>query len=417
MDNPATNNAATADPPTADRSSDDAPSSPSGRAAAPASGAPGPGTQRLGKKRPTIEMVAKRAGVSRQTVSNAANAPHRLHPETLKRVLGTIDELGYRPSAAARSLRTQATRVIGCRLLPSNYGGTGGVLDRLLHALCETARSSGYNVLAFSVDTDEEEIAVFDDLLSRNAVDAFVLSNTHHEDVRPDWLLDHGAHFVAFGRPWGVDHPRHSWVDVDGASGTAEAVQHLAGLGHTRIAFLGINEGIGVGDDRYHGWQRAMDDLGLGAAGLVARAEDGIGPGKALAEQMLSGPAPPTAFVCVSDAMAVGALRAIEELGLVAGEDVSVVGFDDSPIASVIQPRLSSIRQPVEKVAQKLVEILLAELSGDQKGPSRVLMGPWLVRRDTTSERTSGTTEGMTSNTAEAAGPRKVRRQATASST
>src|SRR6202050_1565973 len=106
------------------------------------------------KKRPTIEMVAKQAGVSRQTVSNAANAPHRLRPETLARVLGTIDELGYRPSQAARSLRTRATQVIGCRLLPSNYGGTGGILDRLLHALCDAARSNGYNVLTFSAGSE-----------------------------------------------------------------------------------------------------------------------------------------------------------------------------------------------------------------------------------------------------------------------
>jgi DNA-binding LacI/PurR family transcriptional regulator len=340
-------------------------------------------------KRPTIEMVAQRAGVSRQTVSNAANAPHRLRPETLKRVLGTIDELGYRPSHAARSLRTRATGVIGCRLLPSNYGGTGGVLDRLLHALCDAARSSGYNVLAFSVDTDDEEIGVFDDLLRRNAVDGFVLANTHHGDVRPNWLLDQGARFVAFGRPWGVEHPGHSWVDVDGARGTSEAVNHLASLGHTRIGFLGLGEGNGVGDDRYHGWQRAMDDLGLPVKGLVARAEDGIASGKALAEHMMDAPQAPTAFVCVSDAMALGALRATEDRGLVAGRDISIVGFDDSPVASVIRPRLSSLRQPVEGVAHKIVEVLLSELGGTQRRPSRVLLAPWLVRRESTGERPS----------------------------
>jgi DNA-binding LacI/PurR family transcriptional regulator len=342
---------------------------------------------RNSNRRPTIETVAERAGVSRQTVSNAFNAPHRLHPDTLKRVLGTIDELGYRPSHAARSLRTRATGVIGCRLLPGDYGGTGGVLDRLLHALCDAARGSGYNVLAFSVATDDEEIGVFDDLLRRNAVDGFVLANTHHGDVRPDWLVDQGARFVAFGRPWGVQHARHSWVDVDGASGTAEAVNHLAGLGHTRVAFLGLGKGNGVGDNRYHGWETAMADLGLPVSGLVARAEDGIASGKALADQLLDAAAPPTAFVCVSDAMAVGALRAIEDRGMVAGSDVSVVGFDDSPIASVITPRLSSVRQPIEGVAHKLVEILLAELGGTQRRPSRVLLAPWLVRRDSTSER------------------------------
>ncbi len=334
------------------------------------------------RKRPTIEMVAKRAGVSRQTVSNAHNAPHRLRPETLRKVLGTIDELGYRPSRAARSLRTRSTQVIGCRLLPGNPSGTGGILDRLLHALCDAARSKGYDVLTFSVASDDEEIEVFDDLLARNAVDGFVLANTHHGDIRPDWLLGEGAHFVAFGRPWGAESPSHSWVDVDGSAGTAEAVHHLASLGHTRIGFLGIPEGSGTGDDRYSGWLRATEALGLPTAGLVLRAEDGIRSGRALAERLLGQAHPPTGIVCESDALALGALRALEDLGLVPGRDVSVVGFDDSPVASVLRPRLTSVRQPIEAVAQKLVEVLLAEITGTQRRPSRVLLAPWLVVRE-----------------------------------
>jgi DNA-binding LacI/PurR family transcriptional regulator len=203
-------------------------------------------------------------------------------------------------------------------------------------------------------------------------------------------------------------------VDVDGARGTSEAVNHLASLGHTRIGFLGLGEGNGVGDDRYHGWQRAMDDLGLPVRGLVARAEDGIATGKALAEQMMNGPNPPTAFVCISDAMAVGALDAIEELGMRAGHDVSVVGFDDSPVASVIRPRLSSLRQPVEGVAHKLVEVLLAELAGTQRRPSRVLLAPWLVRRESTGDcappKSAPTHKPP-------AGPGRARRQRTSPST
>jgi DNA-binding LacI/PurR family transcriptional regulator len=219
-------------------------------------------------------------------------------------------------------------------------------------------------------------------LLRRHAVDGFVLANTHHCDVRPTWLLDQGAPFVAFGRPWGVEHPRHSWVDVDGAYGTSEAVFHLAGLGHTRIGFLGLLEGSGVGDDRYMGWQRAMDELHLPVKGLIVRSEDGIASGKALTEKLIGSAHPPTALVCVSDAMALGALRAIEDGDLRAGRDVSVVGFDDSPIAAVIQPRLSSLCQPIEGVANKLVEVLLAELSGSQRRPARELLAPWLVARE-----------------------------------
>ena len=162
-----------------------------------------------------------------------------------------------------------------------------------------------------------------------------------------------------------------------------------------------------MGDDRYHGWQRAMDDLGLPVRGLVARAEDGIATGRALAEHMMSGPNPPTAFVSVSDAMAVGALDAIEARGLMAGQDVSVVGFDDSPVASVIRPRLSSLRQPVEGVAHKLVEVLLAELAGTQRRPSRVLLSPWLVRRESTGECFSTSTGPSTSSAPANPGPTK----------
>ena len=290
------------------------------------------------KKRPTIEVVARRAGVSRQTVSNAANAPHRLRPETLQKVLGTIDELGYRPSQAARSLRTSSTRVIGCRLLPNNHAGTGGILDRLLHALCDAARAKGYGVLTFSADNDDDEIGALDDLLRRKAVDGFVLANTHYGDVRPGWLIDQGAHFVAFGRPWGVARSEHSWVDVDGASGTSQAVRHLAELGHSRIGFLGLPQGSGVGDDRFEGWQSAVEALGIPATGLVARVEDGIISGHALADELMGRTEPPSALVCVSDAMAVGASRAIEDRGLTVGRDISVVGFDDSPVASVLRP-------------------------------------------------------------------------------
>jgi LacI family transcriptional regulator len=336
----------------------------------------------VGGRRPTIEMVAELAGVSRQTVSNAYNAPERLRPETLRTVLAAIEELGYRPSQAARSLRTDASHVIGCRLLPSNYGGTGGVLDGWFHALCDAARSSGYNILTFAASTDDDEIAIYDDLLRRGAVDGFVLTNTHHADARPAAIEQLGARCVAFGRPWGVRRPQHSWVDVDGASGTSEAVRHLAGLGHTRIGFLGVGEGSGVGDDRHRGWYRAMEALGLPTKGMVARAEDGIGSGRVLAERLLDSPRAPSAFVCVSDAMAVGAIHALEDRGGRPGRDVAVVGFDDSPIASVIRPGLSSLRQPIETVAARLIDLLLAELNDAQRSPARVLLKPHLVVRE-----------------------------------
>ena len=340
-------------------------------------------------KRATIEMVARHCGVSRQTISNAINAPHRLRPATLQKVLRAIEELGYRPSHAARSLRTHATNVIGCRLLPSSHGGTGGVLDGWFHALCAAARSNGYDVLTFSASTDDEEIEVYDDLLRRRAVDGFVLTNTHYLDPRPTWLNEHEATFVAFGRPWGTPNASHSWIDVDGARGTADAVRHLADRGHSRIGFLGLTKGSGVCDDRFQGWSTAMRALDLPVKGLIGRAEDGIASGRALTEKLLDGPRPPTGLVCVSDSMAVGAIRAAEDRGWVVGQDIAIVGFDDSPIASLLRPSLTSVRQPIVAVAGELVGALIAELSDDNRRPSRILLAPRLIVRESSGAQLS----------------------------
>lgn len=344
--------------------------------------------------RPTVESVAQHARVSRQTVSNALNAPERVRPDTLARVLASIDELGYRPNSAARTLRTQSTRLLACRLLPALQLSAGGVLDRFLHALCDAARGHGYHVLSFAAGSDDAEIDVFDDLLRRNAVDAYVLSGTHYVDPRPRWLAGRGALFVAFGRPWGEARSAHSWVDVDGAAGVAAAVDHLASHGHRRIAFVGWPRGSGVGDDRFRGWQRAVEARHLPSRGLVVRGEDGVAAGAALAERLLDAAAPPTAIVCVSDVMALGALRALDDRGLRPGWDVAVTGFDDSPLATVVRPGLTSVRQPLEAVAEKVIELLLDHLDGSPGKPVRLLLPPALVVRASSEPHPSAAPKG-----------------------
>ena len=334
--------------------------------------------------RPTVESVARRAQVSRQTVSNALNAPHRVHPDTLVRVLAAVEELGYRPNSAARTLRTQSTRLLACRLLPTLQMNAGGVLDRFLHTLCEAARDRGYDVLSFAAASDDAEIDVFDDLLRRTAVDGYVIAGTHHVDPRPRWLAGRGAPFVAFGRPWGEAESAHSWVDVDGAAGTAQAVDHLVSRGHRRIAFLGWPEGSGAGDDRFAGWERVVRVHRLPTRGLVRRAEDGVAAGAELTARLLEAVPPPTALVCVSDVMAVGALRALDDRGVRPGRDVAVTGFDDSALATVVRPELTTVRQPLEAVADKVIEVLLEHLHGARAGPARVLLAPALVVRRST---------------------------------
>ncbi|HEY0638408.1 MAG TPA: LacI family DNA-binding transcriptional regulator [Pseudonocardiaceae bacterium] len=301
-----------------------------------------------------MSTVARAAGVSRQTVSNVLNAPHVVHPDTRARVEAVIREVGYRPNRVARSLRTRSTHLIGYCV-----GGDNPLLDRFLHAMSTAAGQRGYHLVLFTAPPGADGLPAYEDLLARNTVDGFVLSETTVGDRRPAWLASRGVPFVAFGRPWSSDPAVDvgSWVDVDGAAGTAAATRHLYDLGHRRIGFVGWPAGSGSGDDRLRGWREECARLGLGEQ-PAAHGENGIEHGAALATTLLTAPEPPTALVCVSDVMALGAQQAARA----AGRAVALVGFDDSPLAALPGIDLTSVRQPVERIGRDVVRLLLDQL-------------------------------------------------------
>lgn len=333
-------------------------------------------------ERATLMSVARAAGVSRQTVSNVLNAPELVHPDTLERVRNAIEEQGYRTNVAARQMRTHRSQVIGLRIEPEHNGISGLVLDRFLHALTAAAERHDHRTMLFTAADDDAEIAAYGDLVASVGVDAFVVTGTHHGDIRTRWLREHNRPFVTFGRPWG-DEGAHPWVDVDGAAGTEQATEHLLRRGHRAIAFVGWPDGSGTGDDRRAGWRRAMRAAGL-PPGADAAEPDGIDGGRRAARSLLgtdrsaSGgridPGTPTAFVCASDSLALGVVAELRDRGLPWD---SVIGFDDSPVAAFMG--LSSVRQPIAEVAAACVAHLHAVLAGTSAGPA--LLVPELVVR------------------------------------
>lgn len=343
------------------------------------------------ERRPTLRSVADRAGVSQQTVSNVLNAPHLVRPETFGRVSAVIDELGYRPHRAARQLRTRRSHVVGVRVLGSLDGIRGAVTERFLHAVTEQAQELGYRIMVFTAPDDVGEIRQYADLLDTVEIDAFVLTDTHHTDARTRWLSDRGIPFVTFGRPWDgpdADARSHAWVDVDGSAGTHAAVEHLLALGHRRIGFIGWPDGSDVGDDRRRGWREALQTLRLSPDELDAlndAAEDTVDNGAQAAARLLQRAAP-TAFVCASDSLALGALAATRARSeLTAPASCAVVGFDDTPVAEAVG--LSSVAQPLQEVAKRALHLLLDQLD-QPDGPvtadpqdRQVLLLPDLVVR------------------------------------
>jgi DNA-binding LacI/PurR family transcriptional regulator len=331
---------------------------------------------------PTLATVAEEAGVSRQTVSNALNSPELLRPDTLARVKGAIDRLGYSPNRAARSLRTRSSHLVGLRVDPAVEDSANALMDRFVHSLVESTKVAGYHVLLFS--SDEEAVEGYDELLRSAAVDAFVITDTYRGNPHAAWLSRRGVPFVAFGRPWDDPEARHPWVDVDGRAGVMLAVDHLVERGHSAIAWVGWQKGSLIGEDRRSGWLDRMHEKGLSTSRLSARGEDSLDFGCRAAHALLQQERAtrPTAFVCASDTIAMGVLRTLDELELRPGRDVAVVGFDDSIAAQVTTPSLTSVRQPLEEVGVEVVRFL-GELLAHRPIPElgKVLAPTLSVRR------------------------------------
>lgn len=331
---------------------------------------------------PTLETVARRARVSRQTVSNVINNPEKVSPATRRRVLEAIRETGYRPHAAARQLRTGRSQVLGLRLPPVTDGINGSVLDRFLHALTESAQVHDHQVMLFTARDDADEVEHYRSLLRTVRPDGFVLSSTHRGDERTRWLAENGVPFVTFGRPWDSQQVEHPWVDVDGRAGTRLAVEHLLALGHERIGYIGWPQGSDVGDDRRAGWHEAMSAATTSALDHLHReVEDEVRLGVSAAEELLATQRP-TALVCASDSLALGALEAVRRLG----EPVAVVGFDDTPVAAATG--LTSLAQPLAEAARRAVDLVLGQIAGSGTGEEHVLLAPELVVRESSIPRT-----------------------------
>jgi DNA-binding LacI/PurR family transcriptional regulator len=328
---------------------------------------------------PTLADVAQRAGVSRQTVSNAINNPELLRAATLERVQAAIDELGYSPNRAARNLRTRISHLIGLRFTPAQEGTANTTMDRFVHSLVEASREAGYHVLLFE-GQGTDPVAGYDELLRSTAVDAFVITDTYLGNPQAAWLEARRAPFVAFGRPWDSADASHTWVDVDGAAGVAKATQHVIDRGHTRIAWIGWRKDSRIGEERRSGWSRSLHDGGLSTTGLASRVEDTVASGHEAARVLLD-EAAPTAFVCASDTLAMGVLHTLAERGLAPGRDVAVVGYDDSQAAQLVPPGLTSVRLPLERVAVEIVKALEGLLGVPPVRRPGLMLEPCLVVR------------------------------------
>lgn len=337
-------------------------------------------------RRATIADVAGAAGVSKTAVSFAFNRPDRLAPETASRIRTVAETLGYRPHPVARMLTQGRTRTIGILtpqalsvIFENPYFGAFNA------GVATAAEASGYALHFISPLHGSLARAV-----NRATVDGVVAVglSAHHAEVEqisvaglPMVLVDSTA------------LPSQAAIEVDDEGGARLAAEHLLSLGHRRFVVLAIepsdrsdgDDPDGVPARRLRGYRAALDAAGidLPREGVLTSVSTIPGGAAAFAETWDAGQRP-TAVLAMSDAIAVGALRAARERGLAVPGDLSVVGFDDVELARIADPALTTIHQPIARKGEQAVELLLAILEG-RSGPDQheVLATRLVVRAST----------------------------------
>ncbi|RME83803.1 MAG: LacI family transcriptional regulator [Caldilineae bacterium] len=331
---------------------------------------------------PTIRDVAREAGVSTATVSYVLNNSRRVGEETRRKVIEAAMRLGYRANITARNLQASETRLLGYSWRPTPPDQFNPILDQFLNAIAQAAAHHEYHILTFPAETIEEELAIYQDMVLTGQVDGFILSNTNLNDERVRTLLKMEFPFVAFGR----SNPEwdFAWVDVDGKEGTAMAVRHLVQQGYRRIAHLAWPEDSLTGQYRLGGYQAAMEEAGLGVdPAWIVRTENRHDDAYRRTRGLLELPRQrrPDAVVASSDLMAIGAINAALDAGIEVGKELAVVGFDDAPVARYLRPPLTTLRQPITEIGERLITMLVALCQGRRVDDPHVLLPPQLVVR------------------------------------
>lgn len=329
---------------------------------------------------PTIKDVAREAGVSIATVSYVLNnKTDSISDETKQLVLATAKRIGYTPNVTARNLRFSQTRLIGYAWHEVPRNQVNPVMDRFTYHLAHAAESAGYHILTFT-HPPLDPVPVYDDLIRTRRLDAFVLSATATDDKRVALLREEEFPFACFGRAQGDS----LYVDIDGVAGVRTAVEYLVELGHRRIAMVAWADESTAASYRLVGFQQAMQDFGLSIpADLITYGNHSENHGRESFERWYSLPANerPTGIIAISDLEAIGVMNAAEERGVVVGQELSVIGFDDVPMSQYLRPALTTLHQPIPEVAEMLVDMLKTSLENKPVKNRQRLIQPHLIKR------------------------------------
>lgn len=304
-----------------------------------------------------------------------------MRPAVRDRVWRVIEQQGYAPRAAARSLASRRTNVIAL-LIPRSaaFIFSDPFFPQAIQGITETCNSRRYFLMLSMLTADLEE-RFYRHILRGHHFDGVILLASDLDDPILPLLVKDRVQLVLIGR-----HPAFrtlDWVDVENRDAARQAVEHLPGLGHRRVATItGGTLTMAVALDRRDGYQQALQEAGIPIAPeLIVEGDFTQEGGYRAMTRLLQLPERPTAVFVASDALAIGALSAIRAAGLAVPDDIAIVGFDDLPIASYASPPLTTMRQPIYELGARAAELLIERLERPQRERAHLSLQATLVVR------------------------------------
>ncbi|GAB2954223.1 LacI family DNA-binding transcriptional regulator [Streptomyces heilongjiangensis] len=291
-------------------------------------------------------------------------------------MIEAVDALGYQPHRAARSMRSQRTMQIGYHVFREQLDVRNGFTLGFLQALVTSAAQRGYHVVVFT-HPDGALLDAFEGLIAMRSVDAFVLSDSRFDDPRARFLAERKIPFSSLGRM--VDDLPQQWVDIDNTASMASMIDYLTAAGHRDFAYITRDHPAYWLTERLQGFREGMGRNGhISSEKSLIRASDQDLRGEV--QRLLTRERRPTALVCCDDITAATVCNIVRSEGLEVGRDVAVTGFDGGAIQQINEPTLTSVRIPVETIAEHLIERCLRELEHGPTGEPGLVIDAPIVR-------------------------------------
>jgi len=333
----------------------------------------------------TIFDIAREANVSIATVSKVINNNGRISEKTRARVLEVIEKYNYTPNHLATALTGKHSYTLGL-MMPNLANPFFGEIARSVES---RARELGFSVIMCSTDYKKDQEEWYFTLFQKKRVDGvIIISGIEHQDAFLSKKLKTGIPIVLIARD--IPTLPLNTICIDDFMGGYMAAQHLLSLGHRRLGI--ILEDIPVAWDRVNGFKKALEDAGLHLdENMIIAGEASVENGAAYTNRLLDAGNAPTAIFATNDFLAIGSIRAANERNLKVPDDLSVVGFDNTILATISTPPLTTVAQPMSLMGTTAVDLLVQEIRGEASNKQRIIMLPALVIRKSTAAVSAAT--------------------------